>query len=325
MMGPRPKGLDTPPSTGYFSDSLQSLQAFMEENSPSTIGFILLTHSNPEQFLRLTGRLNQLFNFPPIVCHHDFSQCDLPLDRATPNLSFVQPHVRTKWADFSLVEAMLRGTEHLLERSDCPDWLVVLSGADYPLKPAWRVLQDLTSGSYDAHMAYSLIDPKTSQRDWDRQCCDRYLRKNIQIPWLTKKLEFAWRNLSFSYHISSYFLPFSNKFPCYAGSMWFTLNRRAAQYAVEAAQTHPRVHHHFKVSHIADEAYFQTMLVNAQSLKVHNNNYRYLDWSLGGWHPKTLELADVPKLIASPDHFARKFSIDKPEVLDAIDAAVDQL
>jgi hypothetical protein len=32
-----------------------------------TVGFVLLTHNNPVQVLRLIATLNRLFNYPPIV------------------------------------------------------------------------------------------------------------------------------------------------------------------------------------------------------------------------------------------------------------------
>ncbi len=41
------------------------------------IGFAILSHTEPEQLLRLVRTLNSMFGDPPIVCHHDFSQCSL--------------------------------------------------------------------------------------------------------------------------------------------------------------------------------------------------------------------------------------------------------
>jgi hypothetical protein len=59
-------------------------------------------------------------------------------------------------------------------------------------------------------------------------------------------------------------------------------------------------------------------------LKISKNNLRYVDWSLGGHHPKTLEVEDIPRILASGAHFARKFNLENgAEVFDAIDAAVD--
>ena len=66
-----------------------------------SIGFILLTHRNPEQIYRLIAHLNRMFNYPTIVCHHDFSKCDLSVDTLPKNISFVRPHIETAWGEFS--------------------------------------------------------------------------------------------------------------------------------------------------------------------------------------------------------------------------------
>ena len=59
-----------------------------------TVGFVLLTHNNPVQVLRLITTLNRLFNYPPIVCHHDFSKSELPTESLTSNVSFVHPYFK---------------------------------------------------------------------------------------------------------------------------------------------------------------------------------------------------------------------------------------
>ena len=56
------------------------------------LGFVILTHDNPPQILRLINRLVSMFDNPPIVCHHDFSKCDLDTNLFPPNVSFVLPH-----------------------------------------------------------------------------------------------------------------------------------------------------------------------------------------------------------------------------------------
>jgi len=81
---------------------------------------------------------------------------------------------------------------------------------------------------------------------------------------------------------------------------------------------------HFSRRFIPDESLPHTILCNQPDLKIVNDNLRYIDWSLSGHHPKTLGVEDIPRILASGAHFARKFDLAKdPEVFDAIDAAVD--
>jgi hypothetical protein len=74
---------------------------------------------------------------------------------------------------------------------------------------------------------------------------------------------------------------------------------------------------------IPDEMYFQTLLMNSKGMRINERNYRYTDWSVTTTHPKTLGMDDLPALLASPCHFARKFSIERSDVMDAIDREID--
>jgi hypothetical protein len=125
---------------------------------PPKIGFILLTHNNPDQVIRLIATLNRMFDDPPIVCHHDFSKSDLPVDMLTKNVSLVQPHLQTGWAKFSVVEATLRAFELMYGNVNSPDWSVLLSGADYPIKSSKQILHDLASSSHDVHIHHEQIN-----------------------------------------------------------------------------------------------------------------------------------------------------------------------
>jgi hypothetical protein len=71
----------------------------------------------------------------------------------------------------------------------------------------------------------------------------------------------------------------------------------------------------------SEESYFQCVLANAPQLKLHNCDYRYVDWSANEAHPKTLTMEDLPSLVASPCHFARKFDAGvDARVLNSLDA-----
>jgi hypothetical protein len=117
------------------------------------------------------------------------------------------------------------------------------------------------------------------------------------------------------------FLPFSARFRCYAGGFWFCANRRAAEYILCFHDTRPSLAAHYQSVIVPEESYFQCILANAPDLKLSNNDYRYTDFSGGGRHPKTLGIEDLPQLLSSPHHFARKFDIDgDARILDELDA-----
>lgn len=289
-----------------------------------TVGFILLTHTKPHQIVRLVTRLNQMFDNPPIVCHHDFSKCALPLSSFPQNVSFVLPHLQTGWAQFSVVEATVQAIEQMYESRSAPDWFVLLSGSDYPIKSSPQILQDLSNGSYDAHIHIELIRFDAYERDWQEVCFDRYCTIKLSLPSITKRLRPTRRVLSLKHPFLTHpFLPFSRDLRCFAGSQWFCANRRSAEYITDFHRSRPGLAAHYGSVMFAEESYFQTILANAPALRLNNNNWRYTDWSAGDAHPKTLVSEDLPGIISSSAHFARKFDIDADvQVLDELDALV---
>lgn len=287
-------------------------------NSPSnSIGFILLTHTKPLQIYRLINKLNMMFNYPLIVCHHDFSKCDLSVDTLSKNVLLVRPHLQTEWAGFALVEAPIQALRLMYEVPDPPDWFVLLSGADYPIKTARQILDDLTSSSDDAYIQHEQITYETYKSDvkpnmlWLKNSYQRYCTKSFSFHYSKKYL--AHLNLEICLEhplLTKPFLPFSKKVACFSGSQWFCANSKAAKYIIDFhSQINPLTLYYSKLKY-ADESYFQTVLANASHLKLQNDRRRYIDWSDGGCHPKTLLMEDLPNLLASSAHFARKFDID---------------
>ena len=289
----------------------------------TNIGFVLLTHTWPQQIARLVRRLNELYESPPIVCHHDFSQCDLPLAALPKNVSFVRPHLQTRWGGFAVVEGTVRAMRQLFERSNAPDWFVLLSGTDYPIKSAAHVKRDLDDTRYDAHISVQLIDPQALQTAWQRECFGRYFTPRIRLPYFTLKRGFGWKSTRLPRWMKFPRHPFREGFRCYAGSQWFSANRDAAACIFREAERRPQFNDFCSKARFTEELYFQTLLMNAGGMRLNNANYRHTDWSVGFSHPKTLGMEDLPALLASTSHFARKVCGDQPALLDALDRAVD--
>ncbi|MDZ8029917.1 beta-1,6-N-acetylglucosaminyltransferase [Nostoc sp. DedSLP04] len=297
-------------------------------NSPSNpIGFILLTHTKPLQIYRLINKLNSMFNYPLIVCHHDFSKCDLSVDTLSKNVLLVRPHLQTKWANFTLVEATIQALQLMYEVPNPPDWFVLLSGADYPIKTAKQILDELASSQYDAYIQYEQITYKTYKSDlkpnmlWLKNSYQRYCTKSFSFHY--SKTYLAHLNLEICFEhplLTKPFLPFSKQLACFSGSQWFCANSKAAKYIIDFHSKKNALTLYYSKLKYTDESYFQTVLANASHLKLQNDRRRYIDWSDGGCHPKTLLMEDLPNLLASSAHFARKFDIDiDSNILDELD------
>jgi Core-2/I-Branching enzyme len=294
------------------------------------IGFVLVTHNKPRQAIRLVSRLNSMFEQPPIAWHHDFTFCDLPLDSVTNNISLVLPHLRTGWAKFSIVEAMLGALEMLVSSPNPPDWFVLLSGADYPIKSADKIVYDLSTSQFDAHLKHERICFNNYERYWQRLCYDRYCSVKFQLPFVSKRLLPTTRTITLRYPVfTRLFTPFSRYFSCFAGEYWFCANRSAAEYLLKFHRTMPALANYYRMRDDADivfpdESYHHTILCNSH-FRISQNNWRYVDWPKETEvdHPKILLMEDLTKLCDSTAHFARKFDDDVDgKILDALDELI---
>ncbi len=256
----------------------------------NSFAFAVLTHDQPGRFLRLVDSLNRVYGNPVIVCHHDFSRCPLPKDSFPPNCHFVSNPVRTAWAEFSLLEASVLALKDCLPFN--PRWITLLSGADYPLRSREDVERDLAEADADAYLAIEPIDPPRFLRHWQEICAGRYLKSPLPPSWR-----------------------------CFAGSQWMTLSPKAVELLLRVHAGDQLLREHFRNTPCPDEAYFHTILGNSPEVTLSQGNRRYVDWSRG--NPTTLAESDLPAMLASGAHFARKFdpAIDS-RVLDRLDALV---
>jgi len=299
----------------------------------STIGFVVLSHSHPEQLLALTRRIGSMFPSAKMSCAHDFGQASLD-PRCYPDfVSFVRPHVSTRWAHISVVHAVMGALRELYENED-PDWFVLMSGSDYPVVAADTILSELQAGRYDAYLDCRDVTTRTAfvpsssdahgfgRSEWVLLAYDRYLAKHYpswtewrRPTWLTLSIRHPW--LVWPFH------PFRSNLRCFGGDHWFTANRRVARVLLDEYENGERLIRHFSKCFLPEEAFYHTVICNHPELRVSGDNKRYADWSLGGWHPKILDVDDLPKIAASRAHFARKFAPGSP-VLALLDRVIDQ-
>jgi Core-2/I-Branching enzyme len=153
---------------------------------------------------------------------------------------------------------------------------------------------------------------------------DRYVAKPVYYPSVTewprlRRRIFYIRNpwLAWPFH------PFRSNLRCFAGDHWVTANRRVAQVLLQEYENGKRLIKHFAKCWNPDEAFYQTVICNQPGLRVSGDNKRYADWSLGGPHPKFLDVGDLPAIAASRAHFARKFRPGS-QALTLVDQVIDQ-
>ena len=290
------------------------------------IGFAILSYDHPEQLLRLVKTLTAMFNAPPIACHHNFTQCSFRPEMWPNNVRFVIPHIDTKWGHISVPLATLKAFRQLRAHAQ-PDWFVLLSASDYPVLCADEIVRDLENTQYDAFLDHREIpydDKSPPERveehgfdrpEWIKVGYARYCCHHIMLPYFSRKRLYSgrfpfWKNQVFVRNptINRMLNWFQLSMKIYGGEFWFQANRKAVHRLLDCSLDKLVSYYHTR--HIPEESFFHTALCNHTDLKVCAKNRRYSDWTLGGDHPKWLEVSDVPLIIASRAHFARKFRPD---------------
>jgi hypothetical protein len=319
------------------------------------IAFLILSHRAPAQLLRLLGTIRSQLPDSPLVVHHDVFSTDLDrsalADLGDAHLLTSEEPVR--WGDYSLVDCTWRALGWMADHLEF-DWVILLSAQDYPIKPLAGLVESLTATSADAMLRATRITdlPTAAERRNARQrYLYQYYRPHRQRPSaqkrqrsvLTKVRETmklpvdVFNNLQPNLTIYKFpdgmpwqlgrrarQTPFTAEQPCWFGSAWFGLSRRAVEYLLRYISGHPEYVDHFRHTVCPDESATATALCNAPELKVESRNLHYVRWSdPRSGHPDVLATENLPELLASPAFFARKFDITRDAaILDQLDALI---
>lgn len=196
------------------------------------------------------------------------------------------------WGGWSQVATELHAIKTALQAD--PDWqyLVNLSGQDYPIKPHAYIQRELERAWPRSFIRVWSFD-KVRAVDGDR---DPHLRRPavIELFGRAKRLPFN--------------LPRTRLDIYYKGSQWHILSRPFCEW-LTTSPVAARLGRYFRFSWIPDETFFQAAIMNSPFRDERMEDAgRYFEFP----GPKTLAADSLPAIRASHDLFARKF-----------DAAVD--
>jgi glycosyltransferase involved in cell wall biosynthesis len=305
----------------------------------SRVAYLVLSHRAPDQLARLARVLRDEDAGSLVVIHHDPTGPPLPADLTGDRiLAFPDPRPVT-WGDWSSVEAVIRPLRWLLDRHEF-DWVAVISGQDYPVRPPSQIAADLAATQADALLDHDQIDVRWAGTEGRL----RYLSRVYALPHLAftqtvpASLRKAVRGAGFLAAERFTLLWIRSVRPMgrvlvghrtsppvprerlQGGSDWFTLNRRAAEILVAETEHGGPLVEHFKRTLEPGEAYFHTVLANHPDLQVEPDNRRHIAFTGGSAHPTTVTAAEAERAARAGAHFARKFDLEQePDALDTAD------
>lgn len=301
--------------------------------------YLIQTHKNPEQIYRLIHIVKRLSPCSQIIVSHDFKHCNFDL---TPlkNLSGVEVlHAQGGRGDFSTVQGYLDAVDWLFRQNIDFDWLINLTGQDYPTQPLSQIENFLAQTTYDGFIEYFEVFSKQSH--WGiREGYSRYLYRYQQLvnhlsEWQKELLNplklinyiQPFFRINFSYGMTLGVMTealFNENFICYGGSFFCTLSRKCIQYLHEFSKSNPDVVYYYRGVCQSDESFIQTVLINSQLFNLCNDCKRYFDFSrTRNGHPRILTTNDYSSLVQNHIHFARKFDVEQDSnILDILDTRI---
>jgi hypothetical protein len=270
------------------------------------IAYVISAYRNLGQLARLVRRLHE--GGDEIVVHVDKKTDDgaysglLGSFDGIASVHFLERHT-CHWGGFGHVRATLKGIRELRRREVDYDYLILLTGQDYPIKSNAFIHAFFEENRGKSFMAYNALPtPSWSPRGGLDRIEYWHLRlygKHLRLPWKRR---------------------FPSGLRPFGGGAYWCLSRECIDLVSDFVAARSDAVDFFKHVDIPDELFFQTVIMNSELRHaVVNDNLRYIDWTRGV-RPAVLDVRDFERLRASRKLFARKFDVHhNGEILDLID------
>lgn len=265
--------------------------------------YYILAHHKPQQFQKLVAAL--LTDHVHILIHVD-QKSDIRefMDVVSPTDRVIYCNHRNvvTWGGYGQIEAILR-LMHLMYECHIPaDYVHIMSGQDYVLRPNPEIFD-----FFERNRGKNFLDafPLPSPR-WSHQGMDR-----INYFWYIEDMGFEkaaqYVHTQEIMKIKRPYLP--NTRP-YGGSAFWSLTGDCIQWLYQTCKEGDPWLDYYKYTLFPEEMLFQTMLMNSENWKesvVLDNDLRAINWDDGPEYPRIWRNEDFDRLIGSGKLFARKF------------------
>ena len=276
-----------------------------------SLAYLIRAHQRPEQLVRLVERLSTPdASFHVHVCARASDEVYAAMRNGLAGRDDVHwvERMPVYYSGFSAVRALLACLRSSSAGGTAPDHAVLLSGQDYPLRPAREIkaiLARLAGESVLEH--HSLPWARWAEEDGG---LDRIRYWHFErVGHRTRILRLPFLRRSFPQGL----VPFG-------GSAWGVLSAEAVRILLTFPDENPGAFRFFRHVKNADELFVQTVLLNSVARgRVVNDVVHHIEWP-GGSHPATFRSADLPRLAVCGKLFARKFDVEvDAEILDLVD------
>lgn len=259
----------------------------------SKIAYFLLVHRYPQQFKRLFRAIYNKDNHYLIhidkKADPDVLQKVRYFLKAYPN-AHIMESIHVLWGGYSMVQSELNGMKYLLTNNLSWDYYINLSGQDFPLRSQEFILDFLSRNKNKNFI-------ETANQVIDR-------------PDTMNRVENYFTETDTGFTGVPYKRPFMENVTPYIGGQWMILTRSCCEFICHSPEVR-EFENFYRNTLIADESFFQTVLMNSSFNEVIvNDDKRAIIWIPDGdikLRPKTLTVTDLDYLMEGNNLFARKF------------------
>ncbi|WP_019507713.1 beta-1,6-N-acetylglucosaminyltransferase [Pleurocapsa sp. PCC 7319] len=296
--------------------------------------YFIQSHKNPDQVYRLVKAIKKSSCHALVLISHNFSCSILDINKLKQysGLEVIKRNQSARRGDCSILEIYLEAIDWVLEHNYDFDWLVCLSGQDYPVRPIPEIEAFLATTEYDGFIKY--WDLLSEDNPWGKEGGEkRYFAKYIRLPdwskwWLRKLtriepliplLNIQWRYALIGLRMKV--TPFNKDFKCYGGWYWNTLSKKCIEFLSNYLKEYPELLKFYRRTLAPEESIIPTVLVNSNQFNLYNDCLRYLSFppELFGY-AQCLTINDYDKITSGYFHFARKFdSKTDNKIIDLLD------
>ena len=311
--------------------------------------YIIQTFKAPEQIQRLVQTIKRSSPNSQIIISHDYTASYLapePLQiLGAQVLNLKGKGVR---GSFLMLEGYLDALKWARIHQIAFDWVINLSGEDYPTQSLPVIEQFLGLTHYDGFLEHFEAFSNGKENPWGSQeAHNRYLYQYWRSGLVMSSNNTLLDKILFRAELAIHkFLPFlevcavydcfavgakarspifNKKFLCYGGGYYHTLSRRCVEYLYNYYENNPEIVAYYRRTLVPDESFIQTILINSGLFNISNDYKRYIEFPSEGdtSRTRTLTAKDYPALIQGNIHFARKFKPDRDsQILELLDARI---
>ena len=276
------------------------------------IAYLILAHKN---ILQLEKLINTLDN--------DFSDFYIHIDKKTevyskiekPNVIYLSDEERQDitWGSFEMVKATLNLINKCLKASVLYDYVILLSGQDFPVKSNTYIESFFEFGNKSNYIDFLKEDnPYIAQFDKRNNLIYPHwmFKRNLFVRCIKKLYIFFTGGPNYTFPMLKKNKPFDYKL--YYGSQWWALSGKCLNWMMEFLDDHPQFISYFETSLIPDESFFQTLFMLSPYANTKNNKILFVRWEEKGNHPQIIDKKMAIELVDDTNNrflFARKFDL----------------